>query len=201
MVAENSGYIDRDILKQALFLSTTEWDSYLDLLIAAAVNVVNDYTGHDFSATPGQELRYFDSRESTMLVIEDAFGVSSVKLDLDGNGVFETVLVEGVGFDLYPLNSEPKSAVKLRPNGRISKFFRSLRSVEVTSFWGWPTIPDVVKQATLLTASRWFKRRDAEYNDTSGGTADVLDSDVAGMLAPLVPRSISSAAMRTNAHA
>ena len=45
-----------------------------------------------------------------MLVIEDAFGVSSVKLDLDGNGVFETVLVEGVGFDLYPLNSEPKSA-------------------------------------------------------------------------------------------
>ena len=50
MVAENSGYIDRDILKQALFLSTTEWDSYLDLLIAAAVNVVNDYTGHDFSA-------------------------------------------------------------------------------------------------------------------------------------------------------
>ncbi len=201
MVAVNSGYIDRNILKQVLFPTTEERDSYLDLLIAAAVNVVNDYTGHDFSATPGQELRYFDSRESTMLVIEDAFGVSSVKLDLDGNGVFETALVEGVDFDLYPLNSEPKSAVKLRHNGRISKFPRSLRSVEVTSFWGWPTIPDVVKQATLLTASRWFKRRDAEYNDASGGTADVLDSDVAGMLVPLVPSSISSAAMRTPAHA
>ncbi len=37
MVAVNSGYIDRDILKQALFLSTTEWDSYLDLPSEASI--------------------------------------------------------------------------------------------------------------------------------------------------------------------
>ena len=37
MVAVNSGYIDRDILKQALFLTKEERDSYLDLLSEASV--------------------------------------------------------------------------------------------------------------------------------------------------------------------
>ncbi len=38
MVAIKSGYIDRDILKQVLFLTKEERDSYLDLLSEASIS-------------------------------------------------------------------------------------------------------------------------------------------------------------------
>ena len=38
MVAIKSGYIDRDILKQVLFLTKEERDSYLDLLPEASIS-------------------------------------------------------------------------------------------------------------------------------------------------------------------
>ena len=38
MVAIKSGYIDRDVLKQVLFLTEEERDSYLDLLSEASIS-------------------------------------------------------------------------------------------------------------------------------------------------------------------
>src|SRR5690606_2942121 len=36
-------------------------------------------------------------------------------------------------------------------------------TVAVTAVWGWTAVPDAVKQATLLQASRFFKRRVAPF--------------------------------------
>ena len=187
-----SGYIDREIVKQSLFLNTEEWDGYLDLLIAAAGEAISRFTGRNFYSTPIEEVRHFDGSGTSILRIDDAFLVSIISLDLYGSGDYPVSLTEGPDFDLNPLNSNPKTSVKLRPNGVVPKFPQGARSVRITAFWGWPVVPDVVKQATLLTASRWFKRRDAAYNDTPVGESGALDSDVAGMVEPLRSRRNSA---------
>ena len=182
MVAVNSGYVDREILKQALFLSTDEWDAYLDLLIGAASNIIERYTGRKFLASSPGETRYYDSRNLRSLHIDDVFSVSSVKLDTSGGGNFAVQLTEGLDYDLYPLNSLPKNAIRLRAEGRNPQFPAGQRTVAIEGSWGWPFLPESVKQAALLTASRWFKRRDVGYNETLG--SPLLDSDVEAMLTP-----------------
>lgn len=39
--------------------------------------------------------------------------------------------------------------------------------VAVSALWGWPAVPEPIVAATLLQASRWFKRRDAVFGLTS----------------------------------
>ncbi len=177
-------YIDRDMVKQALFLTTAEWDGYLDLLIGAAADAVSRHADRQFLASQEPEGRYFDGRSGMTLDIDDAVSVSSFKVDTSGDGDFGVALIEGVDFDLYPLNSVPKFSVKLRKKGQLSSFPPFGRSVEVVARWGWPAVPDVVRESVLLTASRWFKRRDTGYGDAYSGESGLLDSDVVAMLAP-----------------
>jgi hypothetical protein len=35
--------------------------------------------------------------------------------------------------------------------------------VQVTATWGWTAVPATIKKATLLQASRFYKRRDAPF--------------------------------------
>lgn len=186
MVAITAGYIDRDTLKQVLFLTeTTEWDEYLDLLIQAVEGAIDHNTGRSFGSTGNEETRYLDGKGGHSLEIDDLSGLTSLSVDVDGDGVFEVALAEGSDFDLYPLNELPKTMVRLRAGGSLSVFPHAGKVVEITGVWGWPSVPGAVAQAALLTASRWFKRRDVEYGDaTSAGSPRVLDPDVVELLRP-----------------
>jgi hypothetical protein len=59
--------------------------------------------------------------------------------------------------------------------------------VRVTARWGWPAIPDVVEQATLLQAGRLYKRKDSPQGvlaNAEWGSIRVasIDPDVARLL-------------------
>lgn len=63
--------------------------------------------------------------------------------------------------------------------------------VRVTARWGWPGVPDAVAQATLLQASRLYKRKDSP--EGVAGSADWglvrvpnLDPDVKALIAPYI---------------
>lgn len=63
--------------------------------------------------------------------------------------------------------------------------------VRVTAKWGWPSIPDLVVEATLLTANRLFRRKDSPEGVTASsdwGPIRVvkLDPDVQKMLTNFV---------------
>lgn len=65
--------------------------------------------------------------------------------------------------------------------------------VRITGWWGWPQLPDVVVQATLLQASRLAQRRNAAFGVAPTPSVDgtgmrllaKLDADVELLLAPL----------------
>jgi hypothetical protein len=111
-------------------------------------------------------------------------------VDTDGDGVFETTLVEGADFDLYPLNDGQKAMIRLRPGGALTIFPDAGKVVEVNASWGWAQVPAAIQQATLLTASRWFKRKDVEYVASSeAGNPRVLDPDVMALIEPFKLKS------------
>jgi hypothetical protein len=62
-------------------------------------------------------------------------------------------------------------------------------SLEITAKWGWSAVPDTIVNATLIQASRFYKRRDAPFgvagSDAMGNSMRLLakvDPDVAVMI-------------------
>jgi hypothetical protein len=69
----------------------------------------------------------------------------------------------------------------------------SIAAVRVTARWGWSAVPTAVKQATILLASRGFKRYDsalgvAGFGDLGAIRVSRTDPDVTALLEPYVLR-------------
>lgn len=72
----------------------------------------------------------------------------------------------GVGYELLPRDAAERG----RPWERIATLAATAPTlgvgdytVTVTGRWGWTAVPDTVKQATLLQAARFHKRRQAPF--------------------------------------
>jgi hypothetical protein len=62
-------------------------------------------------------------------------------------------------------------------------------TVRVTGTFGWPSVPDAIKQATILLSIRIFKRLDsplavAGFGDLGAVRVGRSDPDVMAMIAP-----------------
>jgi len=106
------------------------------------------------SGTTDLEVDDFDP--STPIVVE---------LDVDGDGTFASALTLNADYFALPLNREtgwPCTALRrigagwpVTVNGRPT--------VRVAARWGWPAVPDAVKQACLIRAMDIFKQKDAPF--------------------------------------
>lgn len=62
-------------------------------------------------------------------------------------------------------------------------------TVDVEARWGWPTVPESVRVATMMTALRLWERRQSAYGVQGTGETGFIritgvDRDVEGLLAP-----------------
>ncbi len=107
------------------------------------------------------------------LDIEDLTTLTSLTLDLDGDGVYETTWTNGTQFYLDPPNgpndSRPYERVCLRPQSGL--FFPAWpNSIKVTGKFGWPTVPPQVTEYAYILASQFLMRvRQAPYGVIMAG--------------------------------
>ena len=85
--------------------------------------------------------RYYDGK-ANHLIIDDLLIATTVKLDLDGDGVFESTMAPYVGavygdYLLYPLNKFPYSWLELAPGSAYSSFGSDKRAVEIVGVFGY----------------------------------------------------------------
>lgn len=166
-------------LKAYLRIQDTVDDAELGFAITAASRAIDHAMGRPFGVDSSPVARYFTYQpvaRAALAVDElggrqalDVVDISStvglvVKVDADDDGTFETTLTLNTDYRLWPWNA----AADGRPWERIvlsaaQAFPHVVRGVEVTAAFGWASVPVVVKQATLLQASRFFKRRDAPF--------------------------------------
>lgn len=171
-------------------------DAQIALAITAASRAVDRVCGRQFGLIAAPEARYYtpewDCKIRRWLVKFDDLMTTTgltVMHDPGDDGTYEATVDT---YALRPVNAAPKG----RPWTHLAILTTSSAhlidheaSVEVTARWGWTAIPDAVKQATILQASRILMRRDAPFgiagSPDSGSEIRLLarvDPDVAVIL-------------------
>lgn len=193
-MAITNGYCTLSDVKAALRISDTVDDSLLENAVEAASRRIDGECSRRFYADSNATARTYAASRHDMIVVDDISSATGlvVKIDDDANGSFETTLAVGVDFQLEPLNSfaqsKPVNMLRaLDTDWPVAANGRTL--VEVTARWGWPTVPDAIREATVLLAARQFRRLDsplgvAGFGDLGAIVVRRIDPDVASMIAP-----------------
>lgn len=197
---------------------TTSSTTELALAIETASRSVDRICNRQFGLVAAPEARYYTAeyhrdsyrtsawefyqfpssttQPSWTVSIDDLMTVTGLLVDVDNDGdnTYESSITD---YALTPINAavsgrpwtrlEIRSTSLVRPNGR-------LHGVRVTAKYGWSAVPDTVKMATLIQASRLFARRAAPFG--LAGNPEVgqmrllerLDPDLAVSLQPYIKR-------------
>ena len=191
-------YVSTSELAAYTRIGDTVDDAQIGLAIAAASRAIDQATGRQFGLLDTSAARYFtarwDSRECQWVVPCDDLMTTtdlSVAVDTVGEGDYDQVLTgvvpcprNAVGTGRPWTELRVARGLSVQPAGIAD-------GVRVTARWGWSSVPDAIKQATLLQASRLLSRRDSPYG--IAGSAELgsemrllarLDADVAVAVRP-----------------
>lgn len=188
-------YCTLALLKEALGISATDTtrDSLLIQALVGASRSVEQYCdGRRFYLDLTSSARTFPTRrviqtcDGQRLPIDD-IGHATMTVEF-GDG---TTWTTTTAYETYPANALVKGqAITALLTTPAATTWTANRRVRVTAKWGWPEIPAAVEQATLLQASRLFRRKDSP--EGVAGSADWglvrvpnMDPDVKALLAYL----------------
>jgi len=177
-------YVGPEELKDRLGIPDTSDDSILTSVCLATSRWIDRFCGrHFFRVT---DTRTYQPESIWLLNTDDLASVTTLKIDGDGDGVFETTWTQNTQFMLRVGEGQfnQLSFGELKPYTQVqviggSNFFPfiwpfvHLDRVQITGVFGWPQVPPVVAQAALLIASDWFKLKDAPW-----GVAGIADLGV-----------------------
>lgn len=175
-------------------------DPVLSSAVDAANAAVVEHCGRSFdmTATGSASARVFHARDPYQIVVDDFHETTAlvVKTDEGDDGTYETTWTLNTDYIVEPTNG--------RENGLTVPYHRIVAvgsyafpvgsrrpGVQVTAAWGWASVPAAVTQATLIKATRLFKRKDSpegvlggwsEYGAVRISNRD--DPDVMALLAP-----------------
>jgi hypothetical protein len=193
-VAITNGYATLADVKAALRITDSIDDSLLETAIESASRLVDGFAGRNFYPN-GTATRFFTPEDTIVCEIDDLISLSSLVVSADLDGVFDQTWT-ATDYQLEPLNGRADGltgwpATRIRAVGDYV-FGTNIgeASVRVTGTWGWSAAPVAVKQATIIQASRIFKRLDSPLGVLSApdlgyirvGTR--LDPDVQQLVEP-----------------
>lgn len=184
-------YVTSTELKAYLRIGDAVDDAEVALAVTAASRAVDRATNRQFGLIAVPEARkytaYWDTDLCRYVVeIADLMTVTGLTITVEAGTVD--------AFDLKPANAAveafPWTRFVVKPESLVKPPLTE-DAVTVTARYGWTTVPAAVKQATLLQAARFFKRRDAPFgvagSPEAGSELRLLakvDPDVAVVLGP-----------------
>lgn len=188
-------YVTSEELKATLELTgQTFADSDVALAISSASRMVDQTTGRQFWPDAAPTTRYFTASTDSYVDVGDLISLTGLAFDWEGDNVYELDWTAQTAFwMLEPRNAvlagTPYQAIRTR-GGQVLPIADS--AIRVTGTFGWATVPDQVKQATILVANRLLKRaREAPFgvatigDDGTGVRVTRTDPDVDMLLRPL----------------
>lgn len=184
-------YVTTPELKAYLRISDAVDDVQVALAVTGASRAVDRATNRQFGLVADPEARkytaYWDAGLRRYAVdVDDLMTVVGLTIATEDGAITD--------YDLKPANaaveSFPWTRFVVKPEAPFKPPLTE-DAVTVTAQYGWTTVPVAVKQATLLQAARFFKRRDAPFgvagSPEAGSEMRLLakvDPDVAVVLGP-----------------
>jgi hypothetical protein len=200
-MAITNGYCSLADVKAAARITDSIDDTLLELSIESASREIDSYTERVFYSTGGTPVaRVYIPQDIYLVETDDIISVTSIKSDSAGDGTFDVTWTVS-DFQLEPLNGRaggidtPATRIRaigdyLWPVYEPRNVNSNQASVQVTGVFGFATVPTAVRQATILSALRQYKR----YESPTGvlGFSDIgavrvgtkLDPDVERMIQP-----------------
>lgn len=189
-MAITNGYATLAQVKAALRITDSVDDSLLEMAIESASRAIDQYTARNFY-NAGTAVRYYAPSDSLNVEIDDMISLISLQTMSDDEQVYDTTWASD-DYQLEPLNgivdgiSQPYNHI--RAVGDYTYLtLAGEATVKVTGVWGWNAVPIQVTQATVIQASRIFKRLDSPLGIISGELGSMrvgsrLDPDVAQLV-------------------
>jgi hypothetical protein len=200
-VAIVNGYATLSDVKAAARITDSIDDSLLELAIESASREIDSYCERVFYNTGATAVsRVYIPQDIFVIETDDIIEVTSIKSDTNGDGNFDLTW-QASDYQLEPLNgiaggiTTPFTRIRavgdyLWPVYEPRNINANQASVQVTARFGFASIPTAVKQATILSALRQYKR----YESPTGvlGFSDIGVVRVGTKLDPDVERMISA---------
>ena len=181
-MAISNGYATLAQIKAALRIPSGDAvdDALLEMAVESASRLIDGYCGRTFIAA-GTATRYFHTHDPYVVQIDDARTITAVQTSSSEDGIYD------VSWDLTahtgdvqaePLNDYLGGIVwpytRLRAIGDYVFPVDPETTVKVTASWGWPNIPTVISQATVIQAARIFKRLESPLGVAGFGDLGVM---------------------------
>jgi hypothetical protein len=176
-------------------------DNILDA-IASASSEIEKHCNRQFNKADVAAARIYEPDDSTTVSVDDFWTTDGlvVEVDTNGDGTFPTV-VPASDYEVYPRNGVvdgqigwPYYEIQF-VSDVLPIYHRRKGIVRVTAKWGWPTVPEAVRQACVIIAAETFQLKDAPFGtagmDQFGNIYHVRDNRIAaGKLARYCRRRI-----------
>ena len=189
-MAITNGYATLAQVKAALRITDSVDDSLLEMAIESASRAIDQYTARNFY-NAGTAVRYYAPSDSLNVEIDDMISLSSLQTMSDDDQVYDTTWASD-DYQLEPLNGIVDGIAQPYNHIRAIGDYTFLTlageaTIKVTAVWGWSAVPIQVTQATVIQASRIFKRLDSPLGIISGELGSMrvgsrLDPDVAQLV-------------------
>lgn len=171
-------YADLATLKSSLGMEADDdtRDSLLNKALASASRSIDTATGRRFWLDAAASAREFNpasrvvcGSDGERLLLDDA-GAAPTLVETGAAGAWAAVTDYETGPENAIVRGRPVTSL-LRSSG---SWGRGTVRVRVTARWGWPVVPDEIEQATLIQASRLFKRKDSPEGVTGSAEWGVV---------------------------
>jgi len=188
-------------IKAALRIGTADTidDTLIDNCAGAASRLIDGFCNRKFWAVGSATTRVYQAEDSFFCSIDDISGTAiTLQTSTNADGVFDTTW-SPTDWQLEPLNGNLDGIEwaydKIRAIGdylfpTVNANYGSQALVKVTANFGWPYVPETITQATIIQASRIFKRYDSPLGVAGFGdmgairVSRALDPDVAQLVEP-----------------
>jgi len=196
-----NGYATRNQVKAALRIGTADTldDDLIDNCVGAASRLIDGYCNRKFWAVGSATVRVYQAEDSFYCSIDDIAGTAlTLKTSTQADGTFDLQWSRS-DYQLEPLNGNLDGLTwsydKIRAVGdylfpTVNANYGDQALVQVTAIFGWPSVPEPVTQATIIQASRIFKRYDSPLGVAGFGdlgairVSRFLDPDMAQLVEP-----------------
>lgn len=171
-------YVDKADLKTYIGLSGTGQDTNIDNAINGASRQIDAICGRYFYQDDSVNAKYYTPTNDYFLFTDDISTTTGliVQLDTTDDGTYDKTLTLDTDFALKPFNPKqhkisnttyywPYTELEIlatRSSERFDKLIQ--KNIKIQAKFGWSAIPEAISQATLIQATRLWKRKDTPFN-------------------------------------
>lgn len=190
-MAISQGYATLLQIKSAIGISDGIDDPMLEMAIESASRQIDSYTERYFY-NAGTATKIFAPLDEWVCPTEDFITLTQVQTSEDGESWDTTWDTDD--WQAEPLNGRAGGLVTSYTQIRavedyLFPYRQGEATVRLTGTWGWSAVPIAITQATVILASRIFKRLDSPLGIISGELGSMrvgfrLDPDVQHLIEP-----------------